>query len=143
MNWTATQVAEIKTYIDGGKSRSEVANLYGVSRNAIVGIVWRSGIRGPLQAQKVAAIITNERKRKEKKPFALRPVAKNRKPPVLDFEPRPDEPEPLRVSLLDLEDSHCKWLCEGTDNHCLPTYCGHPSIKGRWCAHHYARVYAR
>lgn len=53
-----------------------------------------------------------------------------------------NEPEPLRISLLDLTSSQCHWVCEGTDDHCLPIYCGHECVSDKpYCAHHYRRAY--
>lgn len=62
----------------------------------------------------------------------------------LKFQESPDEPEPLRLSVADSGfDAGCKWVCEGTNDLCLPVHCGNPSVaESSWCAHHYRRVFA-
>ncbi len=159
--WTTEAIAEVKKYVDSGLSRGAIARIYGTTRNAVVGLCYRHGITGP-NNQFVGALVANERKRRanllrsanrsDAEPIKTRArwlaKAKAQAYKAIELPFAPDEPEPLRVSLLDLTDSHCHWVCDDTDDNCLPTYCGHlvargPMARGSWCAHHYNRVYTR
>ncbi len=144
--WHHGHLEEIKSHVDRGLSRAAIARLFDTTRNAVVGFCWRNGITGP-NSQMMGAIIANERRRSRTERRAIDRLRSKSfsfqkgKPPKLKIPVCLDEPEPLRISLLDLNDSHCHWVCEGTDDNCMPTYCGHPTVNGRWCAHHYGRVY--
>lgn len=154
MLWSAGRVEEVRSHVKSGLSRGEIAKIYGVTRNAVVGFCYRQGIIGP-NNQVMGALVANDRKkranllRSTKRPpdktTRDRWVRKAR-PMKHEFKlfVAQDEPEPMRTSLLDLGAAHCHWVCEGTDDHCMPTYCGHPAVfESSWCAHHYGRVYAR
>lgn len=155
-DWTAERLAEVTDHVKNGLSRAAIAQIYGVTRNAVVGICYRHGITGP-NNQATGGLIANDRKRRANQ---LRSSKRQDVQPLTTYASRPgkskpaqhklppfpipsDEPAPFRISLLDLSNTHCHWVCDGTDDYCLPTYCGHPSIDGRWCEHHYQRVYAR
>lgn len=142
MLW-AGRVEELKGYVAQGLSRSQIAQIYDVTRNSIVGACWRHGVKTPFNAARAGALTVKfkERKLTEAGERRIKTRARKKMRQLL-FEAPADEPEPLRISLLDLTETQCRWVCEGTDDHCLPTYCGHQCVAGsRWCGHHYGRVY--
>lgn len=152
--WTAERVEEVKGHVLSGLSRGAIAQIYGVTRNAVVGLCYRHGISGP-NNQIMGAMVANDRKRKERERKArfriptsegetriTKMIREKRKAPVVvELSHCDSEPPPLAISLLDLTANHCRWVCDGTDDNCLPTYCGHQTVRGSYCAHHARRVY--
>lgn len=153
--WTDGQIAEIRGHIERGLSRAVVAEIFGSTRNAIIGLCYRKGITGP-NNQIIGAMVANDRKRRanalrsskrdEVQPITTRDRWRKKarvaqlKEPELPF--CPDEPIPLRTTVLSSV-MGCQWVCGGTDDNCLPEHCGHETVKeSSWCAHHYRRVYA-
>lgn len=139
--WNYERITELKKLLAEGKTRGEIALLWGVTRNSVIGKCHRLELYGPKQPAKPKAPKLNRPPKGGGSLDRWRSKSRPAQQPRVKFEACPDEPDPRRISLLDLDQTHCHWLCEGTDDHCLPTYCGHPSVDGRWCAHHYRRVY--
>lgn len=137
MSWALGRIEEIRGHVERGLSRSAIGQIYGVSRNAVVGVCFRNGITGMDNRQ--ATILSNKRRN-----LNTDRVRRSRAKPPTKPIPQPiviNEPEPLRLSIVEMTDNHCHWVCEGTNDRCMPTCCGHPSVDGRWCQHHYGRVY--
>lgn len=143
MEWTQVRVDELRIGVDAGRSFSIMAAEFGCSRNAAIGKAHRLGFKGPNSRNMGGLAIVLKKRATNEKKTRITKRTKKMKPQLIVFDAQPDEPEPLRVSLLDLGSVHCHWVCDKTDDNCLPTYCGHPTIsESSWCPHHYRRVYA-
>lgn len=146
--WTSERVAELKDKIAAGLSRGAIANEWGVSRNTIIGKCTRLGLVCN-NSRNMGGTAVALKKRKgiafgESGHTRVTKMRSSRKGPLsVEIPVRPDEPEPLLVSLLDLTEFQCRWVCEGTDDRCLSRYCGHPARNGRWCDYHASRVWVR
>ena len=143
MTWTAERIEDLKRLWADGQSASEIANqLGGVSRNAVIGKIHRLNLSGkakPAPAKK-------ERKPKPKRLSKARPSSVFRNGPS----PKPKKPLPwsepielqsLRVPLLELTDSMCRWPSgdpKGSDF----GFCGHRKHRGLpYCEYHARRAY--
>lgn len=144
MPWSDEQRQEVlRAYYGEGLSARQVAGRYGVSRQAVIGIVHR-----------YSAQYGYERKgRPEKKRQSLPKPAKRRRAPsprtaqawtpqTAPTAPRLPRPSPailpsLEMTFDDLGTTRCQFA---TTPHDVPPaghrFCGHPVESGRWCAHH-------
>jgi len=103
-DWTEARIAQLKALRRDGYSASEIAGVLGVTRSAIIGKIYRLGLREtPLP------------RRRNPAPHAR--IA----PPPPHIRPKP---EPLQFTLLifDLEPGQCRWP---SDEDVKPlTFCG-------------------
>jgi len=139
--WTEARIVELKQYREEGKTGSEIALIFGCTRNAIIGKCNRLGLASPRRHGQHGALVAN-RNRREKPPTTkwLRPS--KRKPALYQF--APETVEPLKVKYLDLTFGQCRFVLDETDDDCLPLSCGHPTHPGSsWCPHHHARFLVR
>ena len=147
--WTAEQVQEIRAHVATGLSRAAIAQIYGVTRNAMVGLCYRHAISGP-NNQVVGAMVAKQRKqranllRSTERPNLPEKTATDRwarkaKPTEFKFkfEPPANEPAPLRISIVDLTALHCHNPIGETDDDCAPLYCGHPTQDSSYCPFHH------
>lgn len=114
-----------------------------VSRNAVIGQANRKewGARGRKRPEKSSPRVYKPRQpRAERKPYAFpfKPNVKARKMAEVIRPFDVPEPESKRLSILDLNNHHCRWM-EGEGF--TATYCGH-EVEGNssWCLHHLVRV---
>lgn len=144
--WSEVTETKLKQWCSGNYTASQMAVMFFeehglvVTRNAVIGKVHRMGFRlGLLQGKKTTDVVRPNRGGEPKRARTIRHKAPTVALPVFEAV---NEPEPLRISLLDLNNSHCRWVCDGTDDNCLPTYCGHQCVaETSWCAHHYGRTH--
>lgn len=138
--WTEALETRLRELRASGKTAVQIGKELGMTRNAIIGKCGRLGIVCPgrlKQAKRDGAIIANRRKRNG---FSLLRRPKDRIPPTIDYA-TPTNVIPLNVSLLDLTNNQCRWVCDGTDDHGLRLYCGHPIHDRSYCAAHYRLCY--
>lgn len=132
--WTPELIEQLKGYFWNKKSASQIGELLGFTRNAIIGKLFRLGLRRSPEDL--------HRARANRKSLTPRVVSFRRAIAAAEssFVPSEDVPPlpPLNIPLVDTTRSQCKFIA-GYDGLC----CGHPTIGGSWCAHHHARVYVR
>ena len=130
--WTPERVAALRTLWREGLSAAEVARrLGGVTRNAVIGKVWRLGLSGgrppkPPRPRRGAA-----------GPPRRRPPARTgRRLPAGAPCPPPWDPGPgLVADLLDLRPGDCRWPL-GDPRAPNFAFCGRPAEGGPYCGGH-------
>lgn len=154
VDWTpALRAKALKRWEEGQTATDIAATIPGATRSGILGLVKRAGKkRKDAGACRVAAAKVSKAKPapKVKAPPAPKPepVKKARLPasgwhnsgvPIPGhIPPQPPAPEPLRVTLMELDGRSCRWPV--TDR--APwRYCGHGvvgenSVSTPYCAHH-------
>jgi GcrA cell cycle regulator len=122
MGWTEERVEQLKKLWADGLSASQIAaELGGITRNAVIGKVHRLGLSGRAKAPSSGI----PRPRKTRPPHMLRAARPSlrgntalARHAALAYELAPEaEPEPIeniipigqRCSLLELNDSKCRW----------------------------------
>jgi hypothetical protein len=106
-----------------------------ITRNAVISKAHRS-LGGAAKAVRVVGSGNLVAKPRPPKPRHT-PHAKPR-PPV---EPLPPDDILIGVTLMDLEDNCCRWVCEPADE---PIYCGRQKTEGKpYCAAHAIRAKAQ
>jgi len=154
MGWTEERVELLKKLWADGLSASQIAGRLGeVTRNAVIGKVHRLGLAGRATTSRIRS--ARPRNRVSHLPLrptrvqyrtngnaALKPVyAPVEKPAaVLRVVPSAvediDVPEPLRVPLLDLNESSCRWPIGDPQDDSFH-FCGHDKASGSsYCEHH-------
>ena len=129
--WTEERKAEAKSlYIDQDKSSSVVGAHFGVSRNAVIGIINRMGLKKD-----------NPNKKGEKKPpvpkvykrarTAAERVVRRAQGPAITIIHGEDIP-PLLASVKDLNDTKCAYPYGNHDFQ----FCGRPRTHGSFCSAH-------
>jgi hypothetical protein len=123
-----------------GRSGREIANQFGVSRNAIIGLCFRNAISlggtGTLtQKRSINSSVPNiALKRKEARQRRSAPVRAINIPVAPVFVPE----HPTGILVHQLTTHTCRWPVHDT----LPgRYCGQHTDAGSYCAHHHARAY--
>jgi hypothetical protein len=138
--WSAESVAYVRTMANEGRSGREIANQFGVSRNAIIGLCFRNAISlggtGTLtQKRSINSSVPNiALKRKEARQRRSVPVKAITLPIAPVFTPQ----YPTGILVHQLTNHTCRWPVHDT----LPgRYCGQHTESGSYCAHHHARAY--
>lgn len=139
--WTPERVAQLKELVAKALSASAIGALMGVTRNSISGKCDRLGLRllGTTTGRPPTAGLVYKEIRKRRRNYAAETVRRTsvvrRKLP--DFVYRDTAAvEPLRISISDLENFHCKAVMDETDDNCCRVYCGHPVVYRSFCAAH-------
>ena len=134
--WTPDDVKRITELWAEGHSASEIGATMGFTRNAIIGKSHR--LQLPPRATKVRAAYDSKKGGKPKRKYGPKTPRVVVTKPVRPLPRKIAEPEPLNVSIMDLEPRQCRWI-EGVGTH---LHCGHSTYDGSsYCEHHYARVY--
>jgi hypothetical protein len=136
--WTATRIAQ----------HINVTYDTTITRNSVIGKVHRAlggkakrvravGSGNLVSGPKISAAAAP--KHKPMPNSAFRPH-RNRPLPHPPVEPLPADDVLVGVTLMDLEDNSCRWVCEPADE---PIYCGRPKTGGKpYCAAHAERAKA-
>lgn len=138
--WSAQAIEAIGKLMLEGLTATQIGAEFGVTRNTIIGIAHRH-----LNGSGVGFARRNSGVKRVKAPrtrlfftprmFEGKPY---RKP-----EPEPVEIVPLKISLLELTSSTCKFPI-GDPQHEDFGFCGHPAKTGRiYCAFHHRLAYSR
>ena len=157
MGWTEERVELLKKLWSDGLSASQIAGRLGeVTRNAVIGKVHRLGLAGRATTSRVRS--ARPRNRMSHLPLrptrvqyrthgnvALKPVYSPVERPMvaLSIVPNvieePDMPAPLRLPLLDLRESSCRWpIGDPQDENFY--FCGHQKRTGSAYCEHHAKV---
>lgn len=138
--WTPEKINKLREMRDAGHSAVIIGEALGVSRNAVLGKVFRLGL--PRMKDAGAAGDRKPRAKPLRKPVArVKPVAR---PPVA-YKPLRQPVEPpalvsLNIGILDLGPGMCRWI-EGSHEH-PAIYCGAGCDEGQsFCPGHRALVY--
>jgi GcrA cell cycle regulator len=119
MIWTEDNVALLKQLKDEGLSGQEIANEFGklgfpLTRNAIIGKLNRLGLAQP-QAERTAEYHRRRAERALINRAEHRTVQRIHQKRVRRREPEPEPapeiqaPDAVHVTLLELEEHHCRW----------------------------------
>jgi GcrA cell cycle regulator len=145
--WTDERVERLKKLWADGLSASQIAGeLGGITRNAVIGKVHRLGLSG--RAKAPSSSMPRQRKPRAPSMFrAPRPMMRGNTAlahmPAYDYEPEP-EPELIeniipigqRCSLLELNDSKCRWPI-GDPGTAEFFFCGGAPLEGApYCGYH-------
>jgi GcrA cell cycle regulator len=153
MSWTDERVARLTKLWSEGLSASQVAaELGGVTRNAVIGKIHRLGLSGrdkpasksgTRQKRTVRANGYSRANRSAPRAATLNGVANLAKASPQPLERAVDlvAPEPLRIKLVNLTESTCKWPL-GDPQEADFCFCGH-SIKSDtpYCEYHSKLAY--
>ena len=146
--WTDERVEQLKKLWNDGLSASQVAaELGGITRNAVIGKVHRLGLSG--RAKSSASPVPRQRKPRASamllrvaRPALRGNTALARLPAYeIDYEPDPEitaEIVPIgqRCTLLELNESKCRWPIGDPGAHDF-FFCGGKPVEGLpYCAHH-------
>lgn len=137
MAWTDDRVATLTKLWADGLSASQIANeLGGVTRNAVIGKVHRLGLSG--RARSGNSTPRTKRTTPRASTYAKSSKAASRisgnsgiklhsvSIPRLETAPDAVAPDPLKLSLIELSDSTCKWPI-GDPSTSDFYFCGHKS----------------
>ncbi len=132
--WTEERESRLRELARDGYTMSQIARELGfITRSAVAGKLYRMGLRAKTKRQGVpdGELVKRVRRARAVRQRPLLPILVVPK----------DEPPSLRVPYLELNSSHCRWLCGETDDNCLPLSCGHETVRSTaWCAYHLVRV---
>jgi GcrA cell cycle regulator len=137
--WTAERVELLKSHFGAGFSCSEIAREIGVSRNAVIGKIFRLKLSRPKHVR--AGSLQRERGPTVRRPrlFGQRRILMA----LYANPPAPAEEEPIhnghRCSLLELSQEKCRWPVSNPGAADF-WFCGNEPVKGLpYCAGH-ARI---
>lgn len=137
MAWSQEQIDTLKKLRSEGLSPGRIGDRMGRTRNAVIGKLHRLGMCE--RARPAVKMAKLPRRPEPKKPFILRPLAKQAKPlPPL---PLPAQPvsDVARVAFMDLENHMCRWPVGDP----VQGFCGCDKVPGlSYCAGHAARAFA-
>lgn len=133
-SWTNDRTQTLIDLWRVGRSAAEIARaLTGVSRNAVLGKLYRLGLSRPRPAAK-----PGDRRPAKAPP----PTSRPRRPPSRAAPPMvpPGEPEIGLTDMAGVGRHACRWpLGEPTSESFA--LCGRPAVRGAYCAAHGARAY--
>jgi GcrA cell cycle regulator len=138
--WTAERVELLKNHLEAGFSCSEIARQIGVSRNAVIGKIFRLKLSRPQNAR--ANPTPRERGATGRRPRTV--FGQRRILMALYAEPQPAAGEVAiangqRCSLLELSQEKCRWPISNPGAADF-WFCGNKPVKGLpYCAGH-ARI---
>lgn len=140
--WTAARIKYLTVQWKAGLSAGQIALQMegGFSRSSIIGKVHRLGLGGRGQPHKRLpkgprriARVTGPRQKSEF--YARSYTPPKEKYPLLEAPKKLAEPESLKLSILDLSDTTCKY--PGDEDRAPFTYCGNLAVESRpYCAFH-------
>lgn len=129
--WTPERVAALRTLWTQGLSAAEVARrLGGVTRNAVIGKVWRLRLSGgrPPGPPRPVRVARSPRRRRSR---GVRRVG----PGPLEAQPAWTPGSGLVADLLDLRPGDCRWPV-GDPREPGFAFCGRPAERGPYCGGH-------
>ena len=154
-NWTPETVQQIRKLAAEGKTASQIAYQYHCTRNAIIGVIHRSGghpiiriasermhltkINPTIPDYKLRAI---RREAEAERKFIAPPVELPEIVPELNDLPAATDPGETAqaTTVLDLTLFNCHWPFRSRDQD-ETTFCGHPVDKAPYCNSHRKLAY--
>lgn len=127
--WTDTIITDLKARIAEGLSASQFADLYSITRNAVIGKASRLGLHFSSSSN------YNTRTVRERRDRTITMQRKRRSVNRIPFDVPAAPVEPLHIPFLNRKLNQCAWLYGDTPND--QTCCGHP-VHGTasWCLAH-------
>jgi GcrA cell cycle regulator len=127
MEWTKERTDELERLWADGMSARRIGELFGTTKNAVIGKVNRMR----LPSRRTVVSVARKKLPPKVKTKPLPP------PPVTDIpDPEPHE----RVKLLDLERNHCRWPI-GDPGDAEFGFCGRGTAIGSYCPQHAKRAF--
>lgn len=151
MRWTDRDKQRIAAMLRDKLTASEIGAYFGVSRNAIIGIVGRTpelskiGYRHRAKSKPAKKDSSSKPKRRPSVRLLVqnlvhKKASRSKDKPFVDPTVTADL-EPRRITLMELDWRDCRWIVEGTGERAL--FCGLPKLPGSsYCECHYARSIA-
>lgn len=148
--WTTEMDDELKSHYMRGLSGARIAEQMrrGLSRNAVIGRIYRLGLNGtgPRKEPTTRAEREEKRKAREKVKIDRRRAQRmqfrldNPRPPILETHLRCVELVPRHISLLELEPNDCRYPYGGEAKPIV--FCGHAKMNGSpYCTpHHFLTI---
>lgn len=150
--WTTDQLADIKGYISKGMSYSQIGAVFGVSRNAISGVVDRNkwiksgapsiSIKANRKQGGIVGGAPGKTLREARKKARAKASVQPQEAVVVTVsaDSAPDDiSAPLMLSLMDLTNRTCRWPI-GDPRASDFGFCGHETVSGSsYCSHHRER----
>lgn len=146
--WTDARVARLKELRAAGFTAQQIASdLGGVSRNAVLGRLFRMGMRLEKRAPKVAPTAAAEAPPPAIQPPVVRPkvrmLAARQETRAARRDVAPSDASAAGVPLLALEPQHCRAPLDRRCDLGIFTFCGAPAKDGSpYCAFHHALFHA-
>lgn len=142
--WTPEMDEELKSHYVAGLSGSQIAAEMrrGLSRNAVLGRIHRTGLNGNTQRERQPTtregreqkrLEREGRKNERRRAQRLRFRIENPRPNPEEIKIRCAAVEPRHVGLVDLEPGDCRYPYGDSPF----TFCGHPQMQGSYCAAHF------
>ncbi|WP_409562664.1 GcrA family cell cycle regulator [Hyphomicrobium sp. MC8b] len=130
MTWNPQRITILQSLWAEGRSASEIAaSLGGVTRNAVIGKIYRLRLPPKLRVRR--------RRRRSAFPSPRRAPSLCTQARIPDLAP----PPPVHPLLRDLNALHCRWP-EGDPKTDTFHFCGRPPLAGKpYCPHHQARAF--
>lgn len=130
--WTDEVIARLEYLWSQKLSCGRIANEMGLTRNSVVGKLYRMGLsRGHPHP-----LTRSERNERRKIARSFLPRWKPSKQQPVE---RPIEASPLNIGFMKLKTHHCRWVTgKGDDG--LACYCGHTITYKSWCADHCDKI---
>ncbi len=157
--WSAEDIAKVRDLREAGWSKTVIAKEFGVTRNAICGLIWREGIVGPTRpGPQKAKIKLNGHAARNARKRAAKDASPARLPfqPKSAFGPQPTAPvaiparvfEPLRntkpITIAELTHCTCRWPAPPVSEGEPMRYCGAPAMSvSPYCTNHHKRAYVK
>jgi hypothetical protein len=154
-NYLTEKQKSIVEMWEKGRPSTEIADLLGITRNSVMGIVFRLRKRGLIMRVDNLAKQKGYLSKPQKKPRPSAPPRLPPKPKVDDptAQKRQEEAEKFReffqrrdadreVTILDLKYNSCRFIAGEVMAH-KTIYCGKPVVKRHYCAEHASLCYVK
>lgn len=142
--WTEAEIATLRRMKTQSATASQIGEALGRTKNSIIGQFNRLGLSTPLSISRKRRITPRSTRKRTHETGAatMKRRAKERREIVnrARFEALENAPAPLRLSVLRVSDSQCKWPVEGEGAETL--FCGHPVEPNKpYCPAHCGAAY--
>jgi len=151
--WNQTDIQRLKELHAEGKSFGQIADIFKMTRNAVIGKAHRLGLKGnkpktvlPSRPTQKKPVKSSSPRQPKKPPLIFRSVDANRVAPSIDLITKADDAVSMGVKLSKLEwadgkPSNCRAVLRGQGRDVV--YCGKANVGGSsYCQHHTERFYA-
>lgn len=128
--WTEQNVERLKILVREGKTGSQIGKELGCTRNAVIGKIYRLGLKGPPQKPKQRASKLHPNRKYKPYTRKLKMVFDNHKPATIEV-------VPLNIPFLQIKDGQCRFIC-GEPDGVKTLYCGRPVMgECSYCLGHF------
>lgn len=138
--WTDKQIAIIRSMYENQEPIRKIADMFGVSKNSIAGIIWKyvkkgkkSGVNTYRQQQQQPQLTRGFKHMIPETPSKDRIIQKYAPPATfIPFEPRTYIPKNT-IPMQELTETSCREVIGDPKNMLC---CGEPIVQGAYCKHH-------